>query len=178
MKFGTLTAADSLEVVALFETVFTRSEGAREGALIGALARDLMSSLDAEDIHGFLALHEGEIVGAIFFTRLAFDHPREAFLLAPVAVHGDHQGVGIGQTLIAHGLREMARRGVSFVATYGDPAFYSRVGFRPLSQDVIRPPYELSQPEGWLGQMLTSEPLASVTGRCSCVRAFDDRAYW
>lgn len=178
MKFGTLTAADSLEVVALFETVFTRSEGAREGALIGALARDLMSSLDAEDIHGFLALHEGEIVGAIFFTRLAFDHPREAFLLAPVAVHGDHQGVGIGQTLIAHGLREMARRGVSFVATYGDPAFYSRVGFRPLSQDVIRPPYELSQPEGWLGQMLTSEPLESVTGRCSCVRAFDDRAYW
>lgn len=178
MKFGTLTAADSSEVVGLFESVFTESEGEREGVLIGTLASNLMSALDADDIHGFLALHEGEIVGAIFFTRLAFDHPREAFLLAPVAVHGDHQGVGIGQTLIARGLREMARRGVSFVATYGDPAFYSKVGFRPISQDVIRPPYELSQPEGWLGQMLTNEPLASVKGQCSCVKAFDDRAYW
>ncbi len=178
MKFGTLTAADSLEVVALFEAVFTESEGEQEGVLIGALARELTSALDAEDIHGFMALHKGEIVGAIFFSRVAFDHPREAFLLAPVAVHGDHQGVGIGQALITHGLREMARRGVTFVVTYGDPAFYSKVGFRPISPDVIRPPYELSQPEGWLGQMLTNEPLASVSGRCSCVRAFDDRAYW
>jgi predicted N-acetyltransferase YhbS len=86
--------------------------------------------------------------------------------------------MGIGQALIAHGLQEMEERGVEVVTTYGDPAFYSKVGFHPLSQDVIEAPYELSQPEGWLGQSLSQDAIEPIPGHCSCVKALDDPAYW
>jgi predicted N-acetyltransferase YhbS len=52
------------------------------------------------------------------------------------------------------------------------------VGFQPLSQETIEPPLPLSQPEGWLGQSLTAEPLTPIPGRPTCVRAFNDPAYW
>lgn len=86
--------------------------------------------------------------------------------------------MGIGQGLINHDLRELKRRGVEIVTTYGDPSFYSKVGFRPLSQGVIRAPHELTQPEGWLGQSLAGDSINTVLGRCSCVDALDDPAYW
>ena len=31
--------------------------------------------------------------------------------------------------------------------THGDPSFYAKVGFQPISQDVIAAPLEPSQPE-------------------------------
>lgn len=178
MEFRPIEPGDSTAVEELFISVFSASEGEQEGALVGRLAKELIACADRQDIYGFVAVDRKQIVGAIFFSRLTFDSPHDAFLLAPVAVHRDHQGVGIGKALIAHGLREMAHQGVSFVATYGDPAFYSKAGFHPISKDVIRPPYELSQPEGWLGQSLTDDSPETVFGRCSCVKALDNPVYW
>ena len=158
--------------------MFSSSEGEQQGSLIGKLARDLIAGTDPRDLHGFVAVDGKHIVGAIFFSRLTFEKAVEAFILTPVAVHTEHQGQGIGQALITHGLREMKKRGVGVVATYGDPAFYSKVGFHPLSRDVIAAPLPLSQPEGWLGQSLTDEPIEKIPGPCSCVKALDDPAYW
>ena len=109
---------------------------------------------------------------------MTFEADIDVFILAPVAIHTAYQGRGIGQALIAHGLREMKNSGIKVVITYGDPAFYSKVGFHPLSQDMIAAPLALSQPEGWLGQSLTNESLQPIAGRCSCVRALDNPAYW
>ena len=64
------------------------------------------------------------------------------------------------------------------IVPYGDPAFYSNVVFYPLSQEIVPVPFALSQPEGWLGQSLTEDPLEPIAGPCSCVKAFDDPAYW
>jgi predicted N-acetyltransferase YhbS len=99
-------------------------------------------------------------------------------MLAPVAVHSDFQGQGIGQALIKFGLKELGHAGVQFVLTYGDPAFYSRVGFRHISDEAVRPPFQLSQPEGWLGLSLGNDPIAALSGTCSCVSPFCDAAYW
>lgn len=163
----------------LFISVFTRSEGEKEGVLIGNLAKDLIASTDSQDLSGFVAVDREKIVGSIFFSRLTFEQRAiDVFLLAPVAVHSDHQGMGIGQGLITHGLQEMKKSGVKFVITYGDPAFYSKVGFQPLSQDVVAAPLKLSQPEGWLGQSLTDDPIEVIPGPCSCVQALHNPAYW
>jgi predicted N-acetyltransferase YhbS len=109
---------------------------------------------------------------------LTFEHDINVFILAPVAVHADHQGMGIGRALITHGLRELEKHGVRFVTTYGDPSFYSKVGFRSISPKAIEPPLPLSQPEGWLGQSLTDEPVETISGHCTCVKALDNPVYW
>jgi predicted N-acetyltransferase YhbS len=72
----------------------------------------------------------------------------------------------------------MKERGVRTVVTYGDPAFYAKVGFEPVSQDTIPPPLDLSQPEGWLARSLTQDPIEPLPGPSSCVEAFGDPAYW
>jgi predicted N-acetyltransferase YhbS len=179
MEFRPHKPSDASAIEGLFISVFTRSEGEKEGVLIGKLVKDLIASTDSQDLYGFVAVDREQIIGAIFFSRLTFkQRDIDVFILAPVAVHSDHQGKGIGKALITHGLGEMKESGVIFVITYGDPAFYSKVGFRPLSQDVVAAPLELSQPEGWLGQSLTDGPIEAIPGPCSCVQALDNPAYW
>ena len=178
MDFRAYKPGDSPAIEALFVSVFSRSEGEEEGALIGKLVKEMMATTHSPDLYGFVAVDGGQILGAIFFSRLTFEKDIDVFILAPVAVHSDHQGMGIGQALITYGLRDMERRGVSFVTTYGDPSFYSKVGFHPISPDMIAAPFELSQPEGWLGQSLTGDVIESIPGECTCVKALDDPAYW
>lgn len=99
-------------------------------------------------------------------------------MLAPVAVSTEHQGKGIGQQLINFGLNEIKQHGVDYVVTYGDPNYYQRVGFSGISEDSVRAPFELSMPEGWLGQSLTDKPVSFGTERPRCVEQFNNAAYW
>jgi predicted N-acetyltransferase YhbS len=170
--------SDAPATEALFISVFTRSESESEGILIGNLAKELMAGTDRRDLYGFVAVDREQIIGSIFFSRLAFEMNTKVFVLSPVAIHSDYQGLGIGQNLINHGLSELKRSGVKMVVTYGDPAFYSKVGFHPISEDTVRAPFKLSQPEGWLGQSLTGTPIETIPGRCSCVKALNKPAYW
>ncbi|WP_201344448.1 GNAT family N-acetyltransferase [Thiohalobacter sp. COW1] len=85
-----------------------------------------MNNTGARDISGFVVTEHERIICCIFFTRLTFDTPVEAFLLSPVAVDTKYQGRGIGQRLINFGLDQLKAQGVKLVFTYGDPGFYSR----------------------------------------------------
>ncbi|MBI1298871.1 GNAT family N-acetyltransferase [bacterium] len=180
MNFRHHSQHESQAIVQLFASVFTASEGETEGTLIGRLAEDLFEKTDAQDLFNFVAEDEGRIVGAISFSRMRFedDNDMETFLLAPVAVHSDHQGKGIGQALINHGLKELKDAGVGIVFTYGDPAFYGKVGFRPISPETVAAPFELSFPEGWLGQSLLDDSTEMPAGKCTCVEAFNNSVYW
>lgn len=178
MDFRGHTQKDSQAIVSLFTSVFAQSEGEAEGTLIGQLAQDLLEKTDEHDLYCFIAVENSQIVGSIFFSRLDFENGIEAFILAPVAVHSDHQGKGIGQALINHGLSALKSRGVSVVLTYGDPGFYQKVGFRSISHEVIRAPFALSQPEGWLGQSLLDDSIETLSGQCACVAALSEPKYW
>ena len=146
--------------------------------MIGNLAMELAADADRQTIYCFVAEQDGQLVGAIFFSRLTFASDVPVFILGPVAVDTNHQGQGIGQNLIKHGLAELKKAGVKVAITYGDPAFYSKVGFLPLSQNTIPAPHALSQPEGWLGQSLEGTNIESMPGPCSCVKALDNPVYW
>lgn len=179
MNFKTFNATDAATVEKLFVSVFSDSEGATEGGQIGKLVKELIDTTDELDLYGFVAMDDFDtILGAIFFSRLTFETNVNAFILSPVAVDSDQQGKGIGQALITYGLKEMKKQGVQFVVTYGDPAFYTKVGFRVLSQDVVRPPFELAQPQGWIGQSLIGETIAPIPGRCACVNALNNSEFW
>ena len=178
MQFVSLTPDNAFEIGAFFTSVFSESEGQAEGALIGKLANQLAAALRDEAVLGFAAVMREQMIGAVFFSRLTFDQSVDAFILAPMGVETAHQGVGVGQELIRHGLHKLTAHGVHLVVTYGDPSFYDKVGFSTISPDVIGPPHQLSQPEGWLGQSLADRPLQSFAGRTSCVKPLDDPIYW
>lgn len=176
MELARFEAHQAAEVQALFARTFSDAEGPAEGEQVAGLVRNLMADTDPRDFLGFVAMEKGRVVAGIFFSRLTFDTPVEAFLLSPLAVRPDRQGRGIGQRLIRFGLDRLKERGVTRVFTYGDPAFYSRVGFTPVPEETA--PFRLSQPEGWLGQALDGEEMTALAALPRCVTAFDDSAYW
>jgi len=178
MNHKILSQSSQDEVTSLFTSVFTSSEGEEEGSLIGHLASKLSSGIDNQDIVCFGTYEEESIIGSIFFTRLRFKDAIQVYMLAPVAVGTEHQRKGVGQALINYGLKELKNRSVAVVITYGDPSYYSKVGFRALSESVIQAPLTLSMPEGWLGQSLTGEPIPTINERPICVKEFNDPAYW
>ncbi len=178
MEFRPHRHIDSSNIESLFISVFTKSDGDSEGALIGSLSKELIAETDARDLFGCVAVDGEQIIGSIFFSRLTFEIDIDVFILAPVAVHNDHQGMGIGQRLINYGLQCLKDKGVALVMTYGDPNYYCKVGFHPVSEDIIKAPLELSQPEGWLGQSFVGDSVQPLPGRCSCVKAFDNPIYW
>jgi predicted N-acetyltransferase YhbS len=166
------------EVTNLFTSAFTLSEDEKEGKLIGHLVSGLCSVIDNQDVICLCTYRQQTIIGSIFFTRLRFKKPVRVYMLAPVAVRTGHQGQGVGQTLIRYGLQELKNRSVPLVVTYGDPGFYSKVGFLPLPESVIQAPLKLSMPHGWLGQSLTGGSIATINERPGCVTQFNDPVYW
>jgi predicted N-acetyltransferase YhbS len=178
MNYKILDKGTKEEVTKLFTSVFTLSEGEKEGKLIGNLSSKLASNIDNKEIICFGVYETESLIGSIFFTRLKFNEPIQVYMLAPVAVNTEHQGKGIGQALINYGLEELKERSVNIAVTYGDPSFYSKTGFQALSENVIQAPLKLSMPFDWLGQSLTEEPIPNINERPKCVKEFNDPVYW
>ena len=109
---------------------------------------------------------------------MSFQNEANAFLLSPVAIHTDYQGKGIGQKLITFGINHLKENGVNLIFTYGDPDFYSKVGFIPITEKIAKAPFTLTQPQGWLGQSLISDEIEPVAGDSYCVEALNKPEYW
>jgi len=178
MKISTFSANQSQDVINLFTKVFSESEGRDEGESIGKLVSDLIITTDESDIVGFVAVLEEEIVGCIFFSRLTLSSEQIAFILSPVAITTEQQGQGIGQQLIRYGIENLKSKDVDLVFTYGDPAFYAKVGFQQISEDIVKAPLKLTQPEGWLAQSLGKGVINVVEVSSECVKALNKQEYW
>jgi putative acetyltransferase len=86
-------------------------------------ARALSVSLVAET--------QGTIVGHIAFSpAYASDGTSGWYTLGPLAVLPAHQRAGIGAKLVDAGLKAITELGASGCIVVGDPAYYSRFGFR------------------------------------------------
>jgi len=123
MNHKILNKNNQKEVTNLFTSVFNLSEGEKEGKLIGNLASKLSSGIDNQNIICFGTYIEESIIGSIFFTRLQLKEGIQVYMLAPVAISTEHQGKGVGQALINHGLNELKNRSVAVAITYGDPSY-------------------------------------------------------
>ena len=168
----------SAELPDLFRDVFTDSEGEEEGRAVSSLAAELLSSTPEDDLLGVLALDAEVLSGCILFSRLYYDQdPRQVFLMSPVAVRTDRQKSGIGQKLIAFGLQRLRLQGVDYVVTYGDPGYYGKSGFQPITEEGAQPPMPLSMPHGWLGQSLSGST-TPINGPSRCASAFSKPELW
>jgi putative acetyltransferase len=179
LDFIDVSEAEAEAVSAMVRESFGTSEGPEEGALIAGLAARLLTETPEGDVHGFAARRDGAFVGAIIFSRMRYaDDPRSVFVLAPVAVASAAQGQGVGTGLIRHGLAAIGARGVDVALTYGDPAYYGRFGFQPITTEEAAAPFPLAYPHGWLGQSLGGGALAPLKGVATCVAALNDPAFW
>ncbi|MFM1815895.1 MAG: hypothetical protein RLZ98_2590, partial [Pseudomonadota bacterium] len=119
MEFSAYTRGRERQIIDLFTTVFTASEGSEEGMLIGDLVRHMLDGTREEDRVVFIAQDAGEIVGSVIFSRLLYDQDdRVVFILSPLAVATEHQGRGISQKLLTHGLHSLKMAHVDVVVTY------------------------------------------------------------
>lgn len=75
----------------------------------------------------------GELIGHIMLTRLSIDTVeggRPALLLSPLAVTLPRRRQGVGAALVREALACAKASGHASVFVVGDPAYYSRFGFR------------------------------------------------
>lgn len=187
------------QVLAVFEGSFADAEGEAEGRSIASLVEiligngngngdgdgdgdgdgtDIGSGSDS-DVQGYCAVDQQEVIAAVFFSRLMLpDEGVTAFMLSPMAVRTSRQKLGVGQSLIRYGLDRLEGQAVDLVVTYGDPAFYGRLGFQPVTVEQIAAPYTLSQPEGWQAVLLAASEMPSNPGATRCVPALCNPAYW
>jgi len=54
----------------------------------------------------------------------------------------------------------------------------SKVGLKKITENLIKAPLKLSIPEGWLGQSLKEKSIPVIEDRPSCIKAFNNQAYW
>lgn len=83
-----------------------------------------------------VAVWDGAVIGHALFSPVTVHHgpnvdPGEAIALGPMAVHPDHQRVGIGSRLVEQGVEACVERGESLLFVLGHPAYYPRFGFQP-----------------------------------------------
>lgn len=140
------------------------------------LVHDLLK--DDIDTLSLCVPHSSGLLGHVVFTFFADAGVRRAgALLGPLAVHPDHQRIGLGSGLVHSGLAELADCGVRQVFVLGDPKYYSRFGFE--KETAVQTPYSL--PEKWADawQSMPLEDRARLTpGPCKLPSAWMKPELW
>jgi putative acetyltransferase len=117
----------------------------------------------------FTALTDGRVVGHVTASEatVATD---PVVAVGPIGVLPEHQGAGIGSTLMDALLAAADAADVPLIVLLGAPQYYSRFGFRPATNLGVIPP----EPE-W-GDAFQARPLSAYTeslrGRFQYASAF------
>ncbi|MGF1454107.1 MAG: GNAT family N-acetyltransferase [Alphaproteobacteria bacterium] len=134
-------AADAAAVEHLIDLAFGPGRHVKPSAL-------LRGRLPFHDTLRFVAIDETTperaILGSVRFTALPFAQAEEGhrtvLLLGPLAVTPARQRNGVGLKLIAHGLEAARATGHDLVFLMGDPDYYRRAGFAPVSAGAVTMP--------------------------------------
>ena len=103
-----------------------------------------------------VAEEDGRVIGHVLLSYTQLED-RQVLLLGPIGVLPERQGQGIGSALVREGLRLADERGEPVVVLEGDPAYYSRFGFRLAAELGIEAPPGAPQ------QYFQARPLASYS---------------
>ena len=128
---------DHAEVRAVHRSAFGDDHGDTVAALVDALRRADPAALS------LVAEEDGGVAGHVMVSRAWLDAPSRLVAVAtlsPLAVIPPRQRRGIGAALIRQVLREADERGLPLVFLEGDPAYYSRHGFRSAVPEGFRKP--------------------------------------
>ncbi len=88
---------------------------------------------------------ENHLIGTISFWQIHIgEMGPDAILLGPLAVMSGRQNNGLGQALMAHGIKVAKKTGHQLVVLVGDAPYYARIGFKqiPTGQVIMPGPNE------------------------------------
>ena len=137
---------------------------------------DLVDRLrQSSDYLALVAKCGGRIVGHIAFTPvvLSSDSALKLAGLAPLAVAATHRRRGIGSALVRAGLVRCRQAGFGAAVVLGDPAYYSRFGFRPGATSQLTCEYAVPV-EAFMAIELQPGFLDAKSGMVSFHSAFAD----
>lgn len=107
-----------------------------------------------------VAVHDGEVIGHVLFTRASVDgHP--VLALAPLAVLPDFQGRGVGTALVREGHRIAAGLGYGWSVVLGSETYYPRFGYQPAGALGIRAPFDVPDENFMAVRLRTDAPALS-----------------
>ena len=112
----------------------------------------------------------GEVIGHVLCTR-GHVGQAPALGLAPLSVRPDSQRRGVGSALMHAILGAADALGEPLVALLGDPAYYSRFGFRPSTDYEIAPPVPQWRPHFQVRTLSGYQP--GLHGTFTYPEAFD-----
>lgn len=99
---------------------------------LGAVIADLELVATIDDI----------VVGHVLTSRGDL-HGRTVAAVAPLAVHPDWQGSGVGSALMTELIDRADRHGWPLLALLGNPSYYGRFGFEPAGAlGITHPPVD------------------------------------
>lgn len=91
-----------------------------------------------------VAVDNDKIIGSIIYTKgkILKDNgeEKEVICFGPISVLPEYQGKGIGKLLIENTKRLAKELGYTAIMIYGDPDYYSKVGFKPAEEFKIGTP--------------------------------------
>ncbi|MEM8614942.1 MAG: N-acetyltransferase [Cyanobacteria bacterium P01_H01_bin.105] len=165
------------------DDIHANAFGHEQGPEIVELIAGLFTDATAEPVLSLIADVDGIAVGHVLFTIATVDSDRadvSARILAPLAIKQEFQRKGIGTALIKAGLTQLTDAGVGLVFVLGDPAYYSRAGFRPAGVLGLTAPHPIptEYADAWMVQPLQNDILGTVTGSVRCSDVLNDPRHW
>ena len=127
---------DSEVIREIYQTAFPEEES----AMVVKLAVDLLAEKTIPEILSLVAKEFETTLGHVAFSPVEFEKnkPCNASILAPLAVHPEHQQKKVGSRLIESGLEKLKDAGGNIVFVYGDPEFYGKFGFDADTANISR----------------------------------------
>lgn len=117
-----------------------------------------------------VATDSAGVVGHVLGSRARLESA-PALAIGPVSVHPDHQGRGVGKALMHAVLGAADALDEPLVVLLGDPAYYSRFGFRLAEEYGITPPVAEWQQYFQARTLAAYDP--ALRGRFAYAEAFD-----
>lgn len=174
-----IRAATSLDLERIREVHFRAfAEGERQ--IVSTLAVNLLSSETSPETVALIAERNGTVVGHIAFSPVTVDGNEEwkGYILAPLGVTPEYQGLKIGSKLIESGIARISDTGANVLFVYGDPDYYGKFGFTAEAASRYSPPYALQYPFGWQAIILNEVGSLQSTANISCVPSLCDPKFW
>ena len=173
------TDGDRAGIFGVHESAF----GKQQGPEIVDLVSGLLGDRTAMPVFSLVAEIGGRVVGHVLFTAVRLQSGPQSIsaqILAPLAVSKEHQGEGIGGSLINEGLKQLAASGVELVFVLGDPDYYRKFGFRPAKVLGYEAPYPIpvEHEDAWMVQELKAGTLGGVQGKIQCAKTLDQPRHW
>ena len=148
------------------------------------LTADLLNDGTARPILSLLALHEGNAIGHILFTRVWLDERKDQpllHILAPLAVKPDFQKMGVGALLINEGLKLLKEMGSELVFVLGHMDYYPKYGFVPDAAKLgYSAPFPIPEEyrNAWMVQSISPGGFSVNKGKVICADELNKPEHW